>query len=292
MEEVKQHLIERYKSFCDFQDIVETLFDTFNNICIQNKIRYYMAFGSLIGLVRDGGKIPWDYDMDIWVPFSERDKLIEALQHGLSEGQFYAYFDCIPEYPTECLRICKKGYPFTAVHLDVFFLVGCPDDESECEKYIKKLNRYSIIRSAKFSNLWFPDKKCTHLESLIHQMKLLPRKMYPSKLLAKRQNELYGKFDFDASKNCFCVGDMRYNKVFKTEWFQEGTAIIINNKEIMAPKNYDELLNYIYKNYHEYLPISDRLKEFYDSMELLEERIGYNYSENIKKKLMYGGSQK
>lgn len=42
----------------------------------ENKIRYYINYGTMIGAVRHGGFIPWDDDIDICVPRPDYEKLL------------------------------------------------------------------------------------------------------------------------------------------------------------------------------------------------------------------------
>lgn len=68
--------VEQLKiDFIEFQEVIWKGLVDVTKICDQNQIWYQLAYGSLLGAVRDNGQIPWDYDIDIFVKYSDRKKL-------------------------------------------------------------------------------------------------------------------------------------------------------------------------------------------------------------------------
>ena len=63
---------EVYNRFIVYQKEALNTLKEFHRVCEKNHIPYQLAFGSLLGAVRDGGQIPWDYDIDVMVPYSSK----------------------------------------------------------------------------------------------------------------------------------------------------------------------------------------------------------------------------
>ena len=133
-----------YSCFCEYQKIVLDTLREFARVCEHNGIHYQLAFGSLIGAVRDGGQIPWDYDVDVIVPFYEKASLLEALNRELSEEYCYYSADVTKDNSPYFIRVVPKGYPHEMLHVDVFYLLGIPDEEPARSAYIKEArSRYN-----------------------------------------------------------------------------------------------------------------------------------------------------
>ena len=46
-----------------------------DRVCREQGLRYYLAFGTLLGALRHGGFIPWDDDIDVYMPRRDYEKL-------------------------------------------------------------------------------------------------------------------------------------------------------------------------------------------------------------------------
>lgn len=58
------------------------LLKEFHVFCIQNEIKYSLAYGSLLGAIRHKGFIPWDDDLDVFVDRANYNKLVQELKHS------------------------------------------------------------------------------------------------------------------------------------------------------------------------------------------------------------------
>ena len=80
--------------------------EQFDSICKRLGIKYYAAYGTLLGAVRSGGFIPWDDDIDIWMFREDVNILIEK---GMSiikdEGLEFISAFIDPSYNNMVMRI-------------------------------------------------------------------------------------------------------------------------------------------------------------------------------------------
>lgn len=62
----------------DVQNLQLGIIDKMDSFCLENNIRYFLAYGTLIGAIRHEGFIPWDDDIDVWMLRPDYDRFLEV----------------------------------------------------------------------------------------------------------------------------------------------------------------------------------------------------------------------
>ena len=266
-EEVKSSKIcperfdEIFTEFSDYQKLAINTLKEFHRVCEQNNIPYQLAFGSLLGAIRDNGQIPWDYDIDVIIPYQERFRLVEALKEDLSED---FYFYC-PETNDDCrhyfMRVTPKGYKSTKFHVDVFYVIGSYDDESDRLKHEQEMNKYfhlRYVKLVKYSDLGKRAKIKISLERIRSAGTSL-------KVVNKRLDEICSRIPVSESNFCIPVFEVYHHKYFETKKLWDTRLINTDNGEFRITSYYDEILKSIYKDYTKIFPLEYRLNEMLSS---------------------------
>lgn len=143
------------------------LFREIDEICKKHNLRYVMAGGTLIGVVRNEGFIPWDDDVDIYMPRDDWNKFVELSKTEFPPDRAVQCVDVDRSYTNSFPRYADTGS--CAVHkhqvigsdkageiIDVLTLDPIPPDDREYEKYRTHMMIYSdlVNISVVFGNRW------------------------------------------------------------------------------------------------------------------------------------------
>lgn len=123
-------------------------------ICDRHGLKWFADCGSLIGVIRHEGFIPWDDDLDICMLREDWDKFFEAAKEELPDGYKILTIKEEPEYEQIIGRISGSavidvgsehlerfyGCPYT-VGVDIFPLDGVYEDEGKEEERKKRAER-------------------------------------------------------------------------------------------------------------------------------------------------------
>lgn len=78
------------------------------SICDKYNLRYYLAFGTLLGAVRHKGFIPWDDDIDLFLPREDYHKL-EALAAEIKSPDWELLsYNIEPKYMIPFMKYCNR----------------------------------------------------------------------------------------------------------------------------------------------------------------------------------------
>lgn len=255
---------EIYVDFQRFQKLVWNTLNAFHDICENNGVRYQLAFGSLLGAIRDGGQIPWDSDADVFVPAEDRKKLVDALERDLNSSFYYECAENNKKCRNEMIRICPKGYRTEVLHVDVFFLVGTPENEEEFKKYTERIR---FLCNARFEKLvkikeeFYGRPKAI----ILHSLRRIRYAPYSVSKLHEKYILLCSKFSvFKTSKSVNANG-FAGKYYIPSELIRETILLKIGDTEYRVPKHYKELLTLLFKDYMTVPCLERRLKEMLSS---------------------------
>ena len=268
LKEMHNYIDELYNEFKIYQDSVVSSLIEFDKVCRKHHIRYYLGFGSLLGFFRDRENLPWDYDIDVVVPFPEKDRLIEALKTDLSSSYYFYCPEIDPKCRHYCMRITEKGYDSSAIHMDVFFLIGVPEDKEKREAIRNQIKKVNLIRKAKLIDIDVESMGVNVFKYAGKLKKIIYAIRYPLLLLDRKANKLCKQIPFQEAKY---VSTMQAAAdTYTVDVFQEPSEIIVNGVPICAPTDIVSFLNQTYKDYKGYPKISSRFEEFYSSCKRLK----------------------
>ncbi len=265
--EIKTYIENSYKEFTLYQDIVKSIFNEFHRVCKKYDINYYLAFGSLLGVIRDDGMPPWDRDFDVVIPITEREKLIKALKDELSDEYYFMSDYTNNKYENFMIQVCKKGYNSSVIHVDVFYLIGAPDDIKKQEKMkfkIKKLlkcRRLKLMKLSEFLNNTF----IVCVREAFFKFKLFFK---PIKLLDNKFELLCKEYPYTESEMVIVVGNG--TEVFPKTIFDSKNEISNNEFSCFVPFDSHRFLKIRYGDYNSYPPIEERFLEFYTGKRILD----------------------
>lgn len=263
-----QNTVELYDEFCSYQDKIWGVLQWFADFCEKERISYQLAYGSLLGVIRDSGQIPWDYDIDVLIPYVERDRLVSLLIEELPSDYYFISKEVDEKYCDTILRIVPKGFHEAFFHLDVFFLVGTASNESESKRHREKIESLFWKRHNKLFNPYI--QACGRIKSTI---RLWIRKLQAQNTdIVKVENELIGlaeKYPLESSIYVTTVdqwaSSIRYPiAVLDTIMFSSeiGTFRI--------PVCYRQILEQTYGDFTQIPSFEKRVKEFTDHLYLLK----------------------
>ena len=237
--------------------------------CEENGLTYYLAYGTLLGAVRHGGFIPWDDDIDIWMPRKDYNKLIEIFNAKMADTPYIAIDPCHNEAQHSFVKIGDKrtikyepeykyknggGY----IDIDIFPLDGQPASDKEFNDWYDKLYReYELLF---YKNLVLKTKPIEQRIRII--AKRLLRGGFKNKMsYYKKAILLHTQYDFDNSKFVGAIESIwnsRKNR-YKKEWFNNITKLQFEDTFFNVPQNYHEILSTVYGDYMKLPPEIDRV---------------------------------
>lgn len=245
------------------KNLLEIL-DDFVLICQKYDLKYFLAYGTVIGAVRHNGFIPWDDDIDVHMPIPDYLKFIEIANEELDQKKYFFQTIATDKYYNQLwLKIRmnntlmnEKSLEGTKAHqgifIDIFPLIPYPNDYKEAKKQDKKHQMVKLLLEKNMSKEWklkyYGKAGCfmSYLFSFI-----------PNNITHKiAQLILFKMFAFKGNHNNFLTfGPAHF---FPSKPFGDGIKHQFEDRKYIIPKDYDSYLKKIYGDYMKLPPIDKR----------------------------------
>lgn len=246
------------------------LLEYVKKVCIENKLRYFLVGGTLLGAVRHKDFIPWDDDIDIALPRDDYNRLANYLEKNIDEKFFYQSRQTDKEYPFAYAKLRYNNTLFLqkslknlemhhGIFIDIFPLDGVSDNPKKQKKYFKKIRTYNYMIISYYlrkSNYFLFNKFVTFIMSIFYIF-------LGKKRIRDRLDKIATKYEVNDSKyvvNYFGAWGMR--EIIDKEYiFGENKEVFFHNDFFSSPTNYDKYLSHIYGNYMELPPVDKRVSD-------------------------------
>lgn len=236
-----------------------------DRICRKYKIRYFLAGGTLLGAVRHHGFIPWDDDADIMMLREDYDRFLEVAQQELPQGVFLQTEKTDPEHhqPFTKIRMDNTLFAtefssrFKKMHNGIFVDVLAHDKTAD-SRLGQKVHLFTTLltRSMVF-NKW--KGAAVPGNVILSAAATAVKHILPMRTLEwiMKKNFLW----FQNSRSRYLYDGMGMNVrrgAFPKKWLDETVELEFEGYKFPVPKEYDAYLTWLYGDYMQMIPVSER----------------------------------
>lgn len=251
------------------QQILLSFLLEIDRICKKHGIQYFLAGGTLLVAIRHGGFIPWDDDADVMMLREDYDKFCRVVQSELPENLFFQtpWTERRNHGVFAKIRINDTIFAtkFTSrlldMHNGIFFDVLCHDQTAN-HPLAQKLHIFATImsRSLVFHKWGNTPIKTGGTHPYLCKAGTVLKRILPMPFLEWMQRRCLTLFA-RSKKSAYLYDGMGRNirrGTFPKEWLGEAILVDFEGYRFPVPKEYDKYLTYLYGDYMQMIPVSER----------------------------------
>lgn len=237
------------------RNVILEIYDSIRSICEKYGLKYFVAYGTLLGAIRHRGFIPWDDDFDIWMPRPDymqfMDLAIKELPKGFSwqsvetdDTYHYLFGKVRVDNPNKVSEISAKSKLSLkqGLYVDIFPLDGLPS--SGTARFLWCVKRGMYRRGV---SRWFLGMPLGRAKN--HLLKF-------SEWCASRK---YADCKFVGGISPYSDGKTPQKWCFPREWFSSSEEAAFEDRIVRVPVGTKKILTAIYGDFMQLPPEEARV---------------------------------
>lgn len=246
------------------------MFKYLKKFCEENDLKIYFCGGCCIGTIRNKGFIPWDDDIDVFMPRESYNKLQKLWKEKADTEKYECVIPSEKNFTRNLfITINDNNTTFIKTHqtdldinhgipIDILPLDGCPS--SKIKRRIQKF--WALIYSLYCAQM--VPKNHGKLITIIGRLML---SIVPIKkvrwIIAKFAEKKMTKYKISDCEYIteLCSGPRYMQNEYKKEWFEKAIYKEFEGEKMPIPNGYDEYLRMAFGDYMKLPPIEKQKPE-------------------------------
>ena len=252
------------------------LLTEFDRVCQKYGLKYTAIYGTLIGAVRHKGFIPWDDDLDVAMPRSDYEKLLQVAPNEFQKPYYLEWFGTDPCFVYDKAKLLNlnttglENYILEkhALFIDIFPYDNIIEDpQLQKEQGLKCKNLFAQLqRIVTCRNKWYcKEKGISPLRRIARYYEHYKNRLLGHIVGGEKHRSIFYQYTAENQKynnvNTETIGDISFYHInvksrLRISDFDDMTKMDFEFLKIPVISHYDENLTRIYGNWHE--PINKR----------------------------------
>ena len=277
MQEVTKELQPRWNA------VIIDVLSVFIRICEAQGLRYFCAGGTAIGAVRHQGMIPWDDDIDVFMPRPDYDRFLALAAHSMPEGYEVLSPYATKDYPMYFAKMCNARTTLLeneripcvfGLYIDIFPLDGACDDVETCYREKRRFKRLMNKLEAVSTHNSFGEyiglltKRREWGRFAVKTVAFCCRSWLRRWLLKQMDSIAYGHDYALSSRVVTYSGAYQRQEIYPKAWLETPQMFAFEGLMVNLPHDYDAYLRHFFGDYMTLPPVEQRAshhqKVFFD----------------------------